>query len=223
MRVETIGLATLYLGDCRDVLPAMVGGIVTDPPYGIGFRYGAHKDVGGEEHRLLMACMTGRPRVVLQYPREMMAGLVPLWGAPADTYTWVYPSNLPRQTRIWGFWDCAANFEALRFPPRNTATKVKSTSVRSYDWAEINLVKGNANDKTAHPCQVPVELVRRAIVLSEFDVVVDPFMGSGTTAVACHALGLPFVGIEKDPVYFDIACRRIEEAQRQGKLFGEAA
>jgi site-specific DNA-methyltransferase (adenine-specific) len=222
--VITIGRATLYLGDCRDILPTLgVCRIITDPPYGIKFRYNSHVDEGGPKYQVLMHHIAGYQRIVLQYPREMMALLVPIWGAPRDTYTWVYPSNLPRQTRIWGFWDCSANFDALRFPPRNAVAKVKSESGRSYDWAEINLVKGNALEKTAHPCQIPIELARRVVILSAFERVVDPFMGSGTVGVACQMLGVPFVGIETDPAYFEIACRRIEDAQRQSDLFIEAA
>jgi site-specific DNA-methyltransferase (adenine-specific) len=228
MNPVTIGRAQLYLGDCRDILPALplstFTGIVTDPPYGIGFRYGTHKDRGGEEYVALMGALKGHPRVVLQYPREMMELLVPSWGAPNDTYLWCYNSNLPRQSRIWGFWSCEPDFNALRFPPKNAVAKVRSESVRSYDWcSDINLVKGNANDKTEHPCQLPVELARRVIILSAFSKVADPFMGSGTVGVACTALGIPFVGIEKDPAYFEIAVKRIEDAQRQGDFFVEAA
>jgi site-specific DNA-methyltransferase (adenine-specific) len=54
---------------------------------------------------------------------------------------------------------------------------------------------------------------------SEDTHILDPFMGSGTTGVACMNLGRKFIGIEKEPKYFDIACRRIEDAQRQGRLF----
>jgi DNA modification methylase len=212
------------LGDYRDVLPRLntlsAYGTITDPPYGIGFRYGSHKDAGGDDYADLMRDLTG-PRVVLQYPEEMMRFLVPLWGAPNDVYTWIYPSNLPRQTRLWGFWDCEPDFNQLRFPPRNVVAKVKSESVRSYDWCEINLVKGNSREKEDHPCQLPVELVRRVIILSGFKQVLDPFMGSGTTGVACARLGVPFFGIEKDPAYFEVAVNRLRAAQND--LFVEAA
>lgn len=78
-----------------------------------------------------------------------------------------------------------------------------------------------APDKNAHPAPFPVELPRRALETIVEGDVLDPFMGSGTTGVACAMLGRRFIGIERDPNYFDIACRRIEDVQRQGNLSSE--
>jgi DNA modification methylase len=73
-------------------------------------------------------------------------------------------------------------------------------------------------DGKKHPTQKPVEVMKWCIAMTKGDIL-DPFMGSGTTGVACAHLGRCFIGIEKVPHYFDIACRRIEEAQRQSDLF----
>lgn len=74
---------------------------------------------------------------------------------------------------------------------------------------------------TEHPAPFPVALPERAIETTAGGAVFDPFMGSGTTGVACARLGRRFIGVEIDPGYFDIACRRIEQAQRQADLFAE--
>lgn len=71
-----------------------------------------------------------------------------------------------------------------------------------------------------HPTTKPIELMRWcADWMGNPDVVLDPFMGSGTTGVACMNLGRKFIGIEIEPKYFDIACERIENAQRQARMF----
>jgi DNA modification methylase len=76
-----------------------------------------------------------------------------------------------------------------------------------------------------HPTQKPVRLMTRQIVasVSPGGAALDPFMGSGTTGVAAVLQGRDFIGIEREPAYFEIACRRIEEAQRQGDMFIDAA
>ena len=78
-----------------------------------------------------------------------------------------------------------------------------------------------AQDGKEHPTQKPVEVMRWCIGFIEGGTILDPFMGSGTTGVAAVQLGRKFIGIEIDPKYYDIACRRIEEATRQGDLFIE--
>lgn len=216
-----IGDATLYLGDWREHYDATTysDAVVTDPPYGIGFKYGAHSDAP-EEYADLIGPLRGMRVALLQYPEEMMRLVVPVLGAPDECLAWVYPSNLPRQFRLWGLWGLQAQFSAVRQPVRNPeAAKVKSADAASYDWWEQPQVKGNGSEKTAHPCQIPVSNVERVIRLTQVGSVADPFMGSGTTGVAAVNLGVHFVGIEKDPAYFDIACRRIEQAYAQRPLF----
>ena len=217
-----IGNATLYLGDCREILPslpAVMDAVITDPPYGIGFRYESHAD-DPDEYAELLAPLRGLPLALLQYPEEMMRLVVPVLGPPNECLAWVYPSNLPRQFRLWGLWGLRAHFSEVKQPARNPdCAKVKNLEVATYDWWEQPQVKGNGSEKTAHPCQIPVSSVERVIRLTRAGSVVDPFMGSGTTGVACLKRGAEFIGIEREPKYFDIACRRIEDAQRQARMF----
>ena len=225
MRVETIGDATLYCGDYRDVLPTLgkVDAVVTDPPYGIGFNYkGQYKDDGGVNYQQLVCNLTNYPRVVLQYPEETMRFLVPLWGAPDDCYAWCYNSNTMRQFRLWSFWGIKPQWANVPTPAKNPTDARVANTVRSYDWcSDIQQVKNVTNEKTDHPCQIPEELVCRIVLLTGSYTILDPFMGSGTTGVACARLGRSFIGIELEPRYFDIACRRIEAEYRQPRMFVE--
>ena len=217
-----IGNATLYLGDCRDILPTLPegpDGVIMDPPYGIGFQYDEHKDDEASYGELLEP-FQGMPVALLQYPEEMMRLVVPVLGPPDEVLAWVYPSNLKRQFRLWGIWGLDVDFNAVKQPCRNADDpRVKNSMVASYDWWEQPQVKNVSAEKTAHPCQIPVSSVERILRLTGMQYPIDPFLGSGTSGVAAAKLGLPFIGIEKSPAYFEIACKRIEDAQRQGDMF----
>ena len=87
------------------------------------------------------------------------------------------------------------------------------TGCKLYDWWNINQVKNVSKDKTKHPCQMPLEVMKNIIgILSKDVIIVDPFMGSGTTGVACIELNRDFIGIELNTEYFEIAKKRLEEA-----------
>jgi site-specific DNA-methyltransferase (adenine-specific) len=221
-RVEHIGNATLYLGDCRDVLPGLPDEpVITDPPYGIGFGYGAsYCDRGGPAYRQLIGTLCGRRLAMLHYPAEMMREICPVLGSPDDVLAWVYPSNTEgRHFRLWGLWGLSVNLSAVKQRARNPeCAKVKNLLVDSYTWWEQPQVKNTSGEKTDHPCQIPTSSVERIIKLTGAQAAIDPFMGSGTTGVACAHLGRRFTGIEIEPRYFDIAVKRIEDAQRQGDL-----
>lgn len=217
-----IGNATLYCGDCRDVLPFVtVDALISDPPYGIGFKYdGEYKDNGGDEYQDLLRIFIGKPSVLLQYPEETMRYFVPLLGVPDDCVAWCYNSNTNRQFRLWSFFGLKPNFNAYRVKPKNPTDKRVSESVRSYDWFDdLQQVKNVSDEKTEHPCQISVAQMERIVLLSQARTVCDPFMGSGSTGVACVKHGIEFIGIEREPKYFDIACDRIEMAQAQERLF----
>jgi site-specific DNA-methyltransferase (adenine-specific) len=216
--------ATLLQCDCREVLPHLprVDAVVTDPPYGIGFKYRSHND-NAAEYADLIGHLKGLPLALLQYPEEMMRLVVPVLGAPDECLAWVYPSNVNRQFRLWGIWGLSCDFSAVPQRARNADDPRVNEWVASYDWWEQPQVKNVSEEKTAHPCQIPATSVERVLRLTGAKSAVDPFMGSGTTGVACARLGLPFWGIERDPEYFDIACKRIEQAQRQGDFFVEAS
>ena len=218
-----IGNATLYRGDCMDMLPMLdkVDAVITDPPYGIGFKYeGSYLDTATTYQRLIEP-LRGLPLALLQYPEEMMRLVCPILGAPDECLVWAYNSNLPRQSRLWGFWNLPVDFRRVRQPVKNPdCAKVASADAASYDWvSDIHQVKGNGSEKSAHPCQVPVALMQRVITLTDPQTILDPFMGSGTTGVAAMQMGRSFVGIEREQKYFDIACQRIEQAQKQADFF----
>ena len=223
-----IGEATLYCGDCLEILPTLgkVDAVITDPPYGIGFKYGvSYIDKGGDDYMRLIAMLKGYPLALLQYPEEMMRYCVPVLGAPDECFTWCYNSNNERQSRIWGFWNLIVDWKAVKQPAKNPLDKrivgaKFDDGVRHYDWcSDIQQVKNVSEDKTDHPCQLPVELTERIIRFVNAATVCDPFLGSGTTGVACANLGRRFIGIEIHKPYFDIACERIDNAYRQKRLF----
>lgn len=137
--------------------------------------------------------------------------------------SWCYNSNLPRQHRDIAFYNVKPDFRKVRQPYKNPTDKrirelVASGSKGSplYDWWQIQQVKNVSKDKQRHPCQMPLEVMERIVgILPDDAVILDPFMGSGTTGVACRELGREFIGIELDADYFDIARRRITEYQTE--------
>jgi len=217
------GDATLYLGDCLDILPSLgkVDAVVTDPPYGIGFGYtGKYVDDGGEKYHELMLSLKQYPLALLQYPEQLIDLCINVFGQPDECLAWVYNSNLPRQFRLWALFGLTADFSCFKQPSKNPeCNKVKRLLVNSYDWWEQPQVKNTSIEKSDHPCQIPVSCVERVLKLIGIQSIVDPFMGSGTTGVACANLGRKFIGIEIEPKYFDIACERITAAYAQGRLF----
>jgi site-specific DNA-methyltransferase (adenine-specific)/modification methylase len=206
-----IGNATLYCGDCRDILPTLgkVDAVVTDPPYGI------------------MACVQfGNGRGWQGFTEQDITDL-----GDWDRQT---PGNLAdivsaaKSAIVWG-----GNYFSLP-PSRCWLAWVKPDAVEtqaSLELAWTNLDR-NAKHKThsrnpppdkAHPTQKPLPLMRWCLgFVPDAETILDPFMGSGTTGVAAVQMGRKFIGIEREPKYFEIACRRIEEAQRQSDLFIDA-
>ena len=208
MRVEVIGRATLYLGDCRDILPTLpkVDAVVTDPPYGIGAaKRGAHssiRDNAAWEHQ---DWDDGRP----------------------DRETFDLIRSLAPHAAIWG-----GNYFADFLPPSSGwLCWRKPEAETGFSLADIELCWTSLNfaarcrtsprrDGNDHPTQKPVSIMLWTLgFLPDAHVILDPFMGSGTTGVAAVQMQRDFIGIEREPKYFDIACKRIEDAQRQGSLF----
>ena len=202
-RIEVIGNATLYLGDCRDILPTLPKHdlLLTDPPYGIGAARGSHSKLRMDDES-----WDDAP------PPEWLFGLilekgdtVIIWGG---NYFRLPPS------RGFLFWDKSP------MPPSYAVGELAWTSMdmNSAKWSGKVGYETPVKDRD-HPTQKPVGLMLWCISKAPaHKTVIDPFMGSGTTGVACAQLGSAFTGIEREPKYFDIACRRIEDAQRQGRL-----
>ena len=125
----------------------------------------------------------------------------------------------PKQHRVIGFFNVSPDFSKVEQPYKNPNDKRIQKKInagkqsRLYDWWKISQVKNISKDKTEHPCQMPIKVMENIIgILPEYYTIVDPFMGSGTTGVACKNLNRNFIGIEKDKKYFLIAKERIKSS-----------
>lgn len=231
MREEIIGDARLILGDCREVLPTLgkVDAVVTDPPYGVGLTKKTTKDnkltaastvyadtpeavwpaiscvIRYAQENAQCAIITPGVKLLFRYPEPAALGCV---FAPSGSglSSWGFVGAHP----ILYYGSCPY----LRIGRGSQPSSFESRHPGGHVTGEAAI---------DHPCPKPVAwmlwLVRRASHANE--LVCDPFMGSGTTGVACANLGRRFIGIEIEPKYFDIACRRIEQACRQPRLFNE--
>jgi len=215
----------LRLGDCLEVMKTIpdksIDLVLTDPPYNIEYTYDQYKDNLTEESYVELLSHFQYPfrTVMIHYPEETMQYLLPALGIPEKVMAWCYNSNLPRQFRLINFFNCRPELSRVKQPYKNpTDKRVKkliengSGGTSLYDWfSDIQIVKNVSKEKTDHPCPVPVELMKRIILMSsnKGQTILDPFMGSGTTGVACKELGRNFIGIEISPEYFKIAEQRI--------------
>ena len=215
--VWTSGDVTLYHGDCLEILPTLEDGsvdaVVTDPPYGVGLRYAGFDDTEEAWMQTVPAMLA-----MMQHQTCIMFGSSPhllkdLTGVPRE----------PDRVLIWS--------------PRFSLSKSQSHGM-FYRWHPIycwNLPDGPHDGPSMdvlrepcdgrnwwnHPGTKPESLMRRLVqIAARGATVLDPFMGSGTTGVACVQTGRRFIGIELDEGYFEIAKRRIIEAQMQPRLEG---
>lgn len=217
-----IGNATLYCGDSSEVLSTLqkVDSVITDPPYGVE---------GGKGGQLKNYCKADYGSYFDDSPEYIQSVVVPIIKkcinisrccacTPGSRMLCSYP----QPDDVGGFFQPASvrigKFGFQSFQPifyygyyKNAGKGALATAIELMESAE----------KNGHPCPKPIKawtwLVDR---MTQYEwLVLDPFMGSGTTGVACMNLGRKFVGIEIEPKYFDIACRRIEDAQRQQRMF----
>lgn len=215
----------LILGDCLEVMRTLEAGsvdaVITDPPYGMNWNTDSTRFSGAKNHP---SAWTGRSD----------------WGPiiqddkPFDPLPWLsFPAVI-----LWG-----SNHYANRLPLGTTLVWIKRAPILYGSFlsdAEIGWMKSGygvycfekqfpppsriveGNGETLHPNQKPIALLKWCMDMAKVPInatVLDPFMGSGTTGVACVQTGRNFIGIEIDPTYFDIARRRIEIAQMQPSLF----
>lgn len=223
MRIECFENAKLYLGDCREVLPLIgeVDEIVTDPPYGIGY-------------------ITNRRKVLETPPMLANDNTPPLWSVPLMVNRLKENCGIYICTRfeVAPLWQQAIvdSGATLKTPIVWDKGNWTSGDLRGDYGNQCELIlfahKGRHLLKNGrpsnlwkiprerageHPTPKPVALMRNCILNSSErgDWILDPFMGSGTTGVAAVQSGRKFVGIEIEERYFDIACRRIEETEKQ--------
>lgn len=237
----TIGRATLYLGDSLEIVPTLsaVNHVISDPPYEDEL-HGAIGRIRRNDGREMIADLgfagvnsirADIARVCVSVSQGWLilftlAEGVRAWrddiqeaGAKYDTcLAWVKPDSAPRfngQGAARGF-ECAVTAWC--------APGYRSWNAGGKRGVYTHCVNGPERHG-AHPTEKPRRLMAEIIAdfTNEGDTILDPFMGSGTTGVAAVRLARNFIGIEKDPRYFDIACKRIDDAQRQQDLFIEGA
>jgi len=221
---------TLYHGDCREIFPDMIKSlkkqkqdfiVITDPPYNIKFRgYDTYTDtMPDEEYIDMMRMFSGLPSAIVQYPEEMMSLVYPALGKPDEVLSWCYNTNIGKAFRLINIYNAQPNFNLVRQPYKNpTDRRVNrrmmqgSTGASMYDWfSDIQLEKNVSKGRCFHPCQVPVSLMERLIILlaKKSSIIIDPFMGVGTTGIAAQRLGYRFVGIELSQEYYRLAKGRL--------------
>jgi len=220
IRVERIGLATLYLADCMEVLPTLprVDAVITDPPYGIGAdkgKKGAIPFKGGKPVERAYHPENDwdkeRPPVEVLHSIVGAGDVAIIWGGNyfADCFT-------PQGKWLW--WDKCQTMPSYG-DGELAWTNLPGTTPKKFVWANNKIFA----DRTVrhHPTQKPLELMLWCIdqCKNNPQSILDPFMGSGTTGVAAVQMGRQFIGIEREPDYFEIARRRIEDAQRVQDMF----
>jgi site-specific DNA-methyltransferase (adenine-specific)/modification methylase len=214
---------TIYHGDWRDVAPSVVPDLVlADPPYGVNLK----TEYAASQRAALAQCN--------DYPR-IAGDDQPFDPSPFLRWDWSQAQPQYPGLILWG-----ANYYADQLPPRGSWLvwdKINSGDFADCELAWTNL-KGAARifrhmwngmlrdsergTPRVHPTQKPILLMAWCLdQAGEVSSVLDPYMGSGTSGIACIQRGLAFTGIEREPRYFDIACKRIEAAYAQGRLFEE--
>ena len=200
-RKEVIGDCTLYLGDCLEIMPTLgkVDAVVTDPPYGIKItksnRLAVSRGLGGKSWDDAPADLSALPDV----PQI-------IWGG---NYFDLPPTRAPL---VWDKNNAGRDFADFEMAWTNLDMVARRMVLRPM----------NMDGGKVHPTQKPVALMEWCLgFLPDAQNILDPFMGSGTTLVACAKLGRKGIGIELEPDYFEIACRRVEEAYRQPDMFVE--
>jgi len=206
VREERIGGCRLIQGDCIKVMPTLgpVDAVVTDPPYGIADKWTGGGACGwgvAKQQTLKRNKWDHKPPVSLMQDIVQSSRCI-IWGG---NYFEVPPS------RGWLVWNK---------PERNFTLAEAELAWTNIDMRVRVFDYRRSDPGRDHPTQKPVALMEWCLgFVPDAETILDPFMGSGTTLVACAKLGRKGIGIEIDPDYFDVACKRVEDAYRQPDLF----
>ena len=207
-----------FIGKFSDLANNQKFVLITDPPFNINYHYNEYKDNMGEEDYYSMLCkvFSDNPFICIHYPEHLYKLSIHLKRFPNKVVSWVYNSNTAKQHRDIAFFDIKPNFAQYPQPYKNPKDKriakriEEGKSAKLYDWWEVNQVKNVSKEKTEHPCQMPIEVMKRIVSIIPKDlVVIDPFAGSGTTGLACQDVGIDCILIEKDSLYCDIIKKRL--------------
>ena len=204
-----IGDAVLYQGDCMDILPTLekVDAVITDPPYGINAARTRNSAKDGWVDYGCDGWDLKRPDKSIFDAMRAVSDLQVIWGGN-------YFTDFLPPSQQWFSWDKGQDgFSLADF---ELAWSSQNKACRRINYARALALK----DGKQHPTQKPLAVMKWCIEqVGKPQTILDPFMGSGTTGVAAVQLGRKFIGIEREPKYFDIACKRIEQASAQGQLF----
>jgi len=213
--MEQIGDCTLYLGDCMDVMPHLghFDALVTDPPYGIGESGGKSKTRSNLANADKYEHLGWDDRLAqeeIDVARSMCRHHIVFGG---NYY------ELP-PTPCWLVWN---KLNTGDFADCELAWTNLNQAVRKIDLLWNGMIRAERHIDRVHPTQKPVGVMQFCLdqLPADAATVFDPFMGSGTTGVACVQSGKTFVGIEREPSYFDMACQRMQDAVNQPRLFDD--
>ena len=220
-----IGDAELYLGDCRDILPTLpkVDAVITDPPYGIGTRSGT---ISKNRNRNNYLSFDDTPEAIKDEIVPRFATALQMSKRALVTPGGKCFSFYPQPTDIGMVYQPASC--GMTHWGRTTCQPIFFYGLDPYVGKTIQPIHFQMIEKAdtnLHPCPKPIGFMRWCINRASMpnEVVLDPFMGSGTTGVAAVQMGRKFIGIEREPKYFDIACNRIEQAYAQPDFFVKPA
>ena len=218
-----IGDATLYLGDCMEILPTLdkVDAVITDPPYGIGESSkkveSRQRKIGGNSKSMADQRDYGNFEWDKSPPNDELIELIRTKANHQAFFGGNYFSLPP--TSCWLIWDKLNGDND--FADCELCWTNWHKAVRRLQWRWNGMIR-QGNEERYHPTQKPLEVMKWVITLCpKSETILDPFMGSGTTGVAAIQMGRKFIGIEREPKYFDISCKRIEQSSKQVDMFIE--
>ena len=227
---------TIYNDKFQNHLHKYKGIIISDPPYNQKFDYNSYKDnLSDKEYVELISNFRNYPAVLIHYPVKARKFYDQAMGTDNLTkvISWCYSALRQSQHRDISFYNCKPNMGAVRRPYKNpTDKRIKAKIAAGSEgailndyWLDIPQVNNKSIERGIHPCPVPLKLMERIILITTNpnDLIIEPFLGSGTTVLACLNTGRRCVAFEVDPLYYNEAKSRIAAHPKILKPFIQAA